>query len=93
MLRVQQALLARYPTEESFEQLLHSPTYLELVEEVSTVFADMRLTSGVIGNLADPEDIQAAVMSHYPRAEDACVEFAALLGVDVVDLLSVLLVA
>lgn len=91
--RVFQQMCQRYPTEEALQTLLSSREYLELVDEVATIFTDIRTDLDVLGDLVDPGTFGTAVELHYPRALEACDELAKMLGVDPDDLLSVLITA
>lgn len=87
---VGQALWARYPTEAAWQEAINSQAFLELVDEVAMMIADVRMASNE--ELADPAVIAEGVRQHYNRALDGVEAFVGTVpGLTAEDLLTVLL--
>jgi hypothetical protein len=80
MTRVMNALLAKYPDEDSFDTLLQSPKYIELVGEVAAIVSELQqIMEEFEGD--DQRELFASLAAEYPRILEAVGEFAELLGV------------
>lgn len=91
--RVFKALDELAATEEELLLLLSSQEFIELIDEVAVVFANIRaeLKDLKKSGIVDSEQYLRTVESHYGQALDAAAAFAALLNLDPQDVVSVLL--
>ena len=76
------ALAVKYPDEDSFEELLGSPTFVDAIDAFTSVKDDL-IAAGT-------EDLRGAVATHSTRAYEALEVLCELLGIPPEDLISVL---
>lgn len=81
------------PDEEALEALFATPEFLEMIDEVAVVFANIRQEIADLKKqgVVDTQKYVESVMSHHPQALDAAAAFAQLLQVSPADVVSVLM--
>ena len=89
-LMVGAALVARFPTEESWEALVSDPEYIESLNALAEVLQDIQKDPGMIGG-ATEEAVAEATERHYGRAVETIDLLAERLQVPPEDLLNVLI--